>query len=288
MIKVNATRTWRVAALTTVAMTAFAANSLLCRLALRAGHIDPASFTSLRLVSGAAALWLLLRLKGGGQSRAGDWRSAAALVVYAAAFSFAYVSLGVGVGALLLFGAVQATMLAAGYRGGERAGPMQSLGLALSVAGLVFLVMPGLAAPAPLGAALMLVAGVAWGMYSLRGRGIGDASRATAGNFLRAAPLALVFNLPFLPRLHVETLGVIYALASGALASGLGYVVWYAALKGLTATRAAIVQLSVPVIAAFGGVLLLDETVTPRLLVSSCAILGGVTLAVLGKQRRVL
>jgi drug/metabolite transporter (DMT)-like permease len=197
--------------------------------------------------------------------------------------------LGVGVGALLLFGAVQATMLAAGYRGGERAGPLQSLGLALSVAGLVFLVMPGLSAPAPLGAALMLVAGVAWGVYSLRGRGnAADPARATTGNFLLAAPLALLFNLPFLPRLHLETAGVLYALASGALASGLGYVVWYAALKGLTATRAAIVQLCVPVLAAFGGVLLLDESVTPRLLIASCVILGGVALAVLGKQRRVL
>jgi drug/metabolite transporter (DMT)-like permease len=288
MMKVNATRAWGVAALTTAAMTAFAANSLLCRLALRTELIDPASFTSLRLISGAAALWLLLRFRGGGQSRAGDWRSAVALFIYAAAFSFAYVSLAVGVGALLLFGAVQATMLAAGYRGGERAGPMQSVGLALSVAGLVFLVLPGLSAPAPVGAALMLAAGIAWGVYSLRGRGNGaDPTRITAGNFLLAAPLALLFNLPFLPRLHAETAGVVYALASGALASGLGYVIWYAALKGLTATRAAIVQLSVPVLAAFGGVLLLDEAVTPRLLIASCAILGGVALAVLGKQRRV-
>lgn len=287
-MKLNATRAWGVAALTVVAMTAFAANSLLCRLALRSELIDPASFTSLRLLSGAAVLWLLLRLRGGGRGRAGDWRSAAALFVYAAGFSFAYVSLGVGVGALLLFGAVQATMLAAGYRGGERAGPLQSLGLALSVAGLVFLVMPGLSAPAPLGAALMLAAGIAWGVYSLRGRGNAtDPALATAGNFLRAAPLALAFNLPFLPRLHAETAGVIYALASGALASGLGYVIWYAALKGLTATRAAIVQLSVPALAAFGGVLLLDETVTSRLLIASGAILGGVALAVLGKQRRV-
>ena len=288
MMKVNATRAWGVAALTAVAMTAFAANSLLCRLALRTELIDPASFTSLRLISGAAVLWLLLRLRGGGQGRAGDWRSAAALFVYAAGFSFAYVSLGVGVGALLLFGAVQATMLAAGYRSGERPGPVQGVGLALSVAGLVFLVMPGLAAPAPLGAALMLAAGVAWGVYSLRGRGNAtEPTLATAGNFLLAAPLALLFNLPFLPRLHMEAAGVVYALASGVLASGLGYVVWYAALKGLTATRAAIVQLCVPVLAAFGGVLLLDESVTPRLLIASCAILGGVAFAVLGKQRRV-
>ena len=287
-IKINATRAWSVALLTAVAMTAFAANSLLCRLALRAGHADPASFTSLRLVSGALALWLLLRWKGGVRGHGGNWISATALFVYAAAFSFAYVNLGVGVGALLLFGAVQATMLVAGYRGGERPGFAQGAGLALSVCGLVYLMLPGLSAPPPWPAAIMLAAGVAWGLYSLRGRAAPDPARATAGNFLLAAPLAILFNLPFLPRFHADASGVIYALASGALASGLGYVIWYAALKGLTATRAAIVQLSVPVIAAFGGVLLLDEPVTARLVVASCVILGGVALAVVGKQVRAL
>lgn len=286
--QLTATRASRVFALTAVAMTAFAANSLLCRLALRGGHIDPASFTSLRLVSGALTLWLLLGLRGGGVSHSGNWPSAAALFVYAIGFSFAYVSLGVGVGALLLFGAVQATMILAGFRGGERPGFAQGAGLALSLAGLVYLMLPGLAAPPLLGAGLMLGAGVAWGVYSLRGRSSGDAARATAGNFLLAAPMMLLVNLPFLPQLHVESMGAVYALASGALASGLGYVVWYAALKGLTATRAAIVQLSVPVIAAFGGVLLLDEPLTQRLVLSSCAILGGVALAVLGKQVRAL
>ncbi|MGE5625031.1 MAG: DMT family transporter [Bacillota bacterium] len=269
-------------------MTAFAANSLLCRLALRGGHIDPASATSVRLVAGALVLWLLTGLRGGGAVRSGTWISAAALFVYAAAFSFAYVSLGVGVGALLLFGAVQATMLAAGYRSGERPGFAQGAGLVLSLAGLVYLVRPGLAAPPLWPAALMLAAGVAWGFYSLRGRAAADPVRATAGNFLLAAPLALLFNLPFLPRLHADAAGVGYALASGVLASGLGYVIWYAALKGLTATRAAIVQLSVPVIAAFGGVLLLDESVTTRLVIASCTILGGVALAVIGKQVRAL
>ncbi len=272
----------RLLLLTAAALAAFAANSLLCRLALKASHIDAASFTSLRLVSGAAVLWLLVRARGARVR--GDAYSALALFVYAIAFSFAYVSLGVGVGALLAFGAVQLCMLAAGLWQGERPGPAQLGGLALSLGGLVFLVWPGLAAPEPLGAALMVVAGLAWGVYSLRGRGAADPVSSTAGNFLWAAPLAVLCNLPFLPRLHLDTVGVLYAVASGAITSGLGYVVWYSALKGLTATRAAIVQLSVPVIAAFGGIWLLDEAFTSRLAIASCAILGGVALAVLGKQ----
>ena len=280
----------RVFMLTALAMLAFAANSMLCRMALKPGLLDPASCISLRLASGALMLWLLLRIRapGGGAAfrRGGDWTSALALFVYAAAFTFAYVSLPVGTGALLLFGAVQATMLIAGYRRGERQGPAQALGLAAALAGLVYLVLPGLAAPDPMGAALMAAAGIAWGIYSLRGRGAGDPLSATAGNFLLAVPLALLSSLLFLPRLHVTPLGALYALTSGAVTSGLGYVIWYAALKGLTATRAAIVQLSVPVIAAFGGVLVLYEAVTPRLLVSSCAVLGGVALAILGRQRR--
>jgi drug/metabolite transporter (DMT)-like permease len=271
--------------LTACAMTAFAANSILCRLALRGGHIDPASFTSLRLVSGALMLWLLVRSRGAGGQRAGDGFSASALFVYAAAFSFAYVSLPVGVGALLLFGAVQACMLTAGLWRGERPSPAQVLGILLSLGGLVFLVWPGLTAPAPLGAALMFLAGIAWGVYSLRGRGAGDPARATAGNFLLAAPLALLLNLPLYPQFHVELAGVLYALASGALASGLGYVVWYAALKALTATRAAVVQLSVPLLAAFGGLLFLGEAFTPRLVIASLAILGGIALAVTARQR---
>lgn len=279
----------RVYMLTALAMLAFAANSLLCRLALKPGLLDPATCISLRLASGALMLWMLLRARGPGggevRRRGGDWASAFALFAYAAAFSFAYVSLAVGTGALLLFGAVQATMLIAGYRRGERQGAAQVLGLAAALAGLVYLVLPGISAPDPVGAALMAAAGLAWGVYSLHGRSAGDPLSATAGNFLLAVPLALAFNLLFLPRLHVTPLGATYALTSGALTSGLGYVIWYAALKGLTATRAAIVQLSVPVIAAFAGVLVLYEAVTPRLLISSCAVLGGVALAILGRQR---
>lgn len=274
----------RLLLLTACAMLAFAGNSLLCRLALKGGHADPAAFTLIRIASGAAALWFMLRLRRVGRI-GGSWASALALFVYAIAFSFAYMDLGAGTGALLLFGAVQASMLVLGIMRGERPGPVQGIGLALAVAGLVYLVLPGLAAPSPEGAVLMAAAGVAWGLYSLRGRRAGDPVAATAGNFLRAVPLAILATLLTVSRLEMDALGWTLALASGVLTSGLGYVIWYAALKGLSATRAAIVQLSVPVIAALGGVLLLAEPLTARLAIASCVILGGVALAILGRQR---
>jgi drug/metabolite transporter (DMT)-like permease len=277
---------WRVSALTAVALAAFAANSLLCRLALRGGHADAAAFTLIRLASGAGVLWLVLHVSRRDRRVGGDWRSALALFVYAIAFSFAYLTLSAGTGALLAFGAVQATMLLAGFLKGERPGPAQGLGLALAVAGLVYMVLPGVEAPQPLGAALMLAAGTAWGLYSLRGRRAGDPTAATAGNFLRAVPLALVSALLFVSRLEVDPIGWALALTSGVLTSGLGYVVWYTALKDLTATRAAVVQLSVPVITALGGVLLLGEAFTLRLGLATCVILGGVTLAIAGRQAR--
>jgi drug/metabolite transporter (DMT)-like permease len=277
---------WRVSALTAVALMAFAGNSLLCRLALRGGHADPAAFTLIRLASGAAALWLVLHVSRRDTRVSGDWRSATALFVYAIAFSFAYMGLSAGTGALLLFGAVQASMLLVGLMKGERPGPVQGLGLVLAVAGLVYLVLPGVEAPQPLGAALMLAAGGAWGLYSLRGRRAGDPTMATAGNFLRATALAIVATLLSVSRLEVDPIGWALALTSGVVTSGLGYVIWYTALKSLTATRAAVVQLSVPVITALGGVLLLDETFTLRLGLATCVILGGVALAIIGRQAR--
>lgn len=273
--------------LTAVAMLAFAANSLLCRMALQQARIDPASFGAIRLASGALVLLLVMRLKAARSrapsQRGGDWPAALMLFLYVAGFSFAYLALPAGSGALILFGMVQLTMLAAGLVKGERFTPAGWFGLALAVAGLVLLLLPGVAAPSPAGVALMAVAGVAWGVYSLRGRGVPDPLAATAGNFMRATPLAIVLWLAWATRAHLDAGGVALALASGALMSGLGYVIWYAALPRLAALQAASVQLSVPLIAALGGVLLLGEAFTARLALASVAILGGIGL-VLGAR----
>lgn len=274
----------RLAAVTALAMIAFAGNSLLCRAALAHTGIDPASFTTLRLVSGAVTLWLIARLTRREQSGQGSWPSALALFGYAAGFSFAYVSLTTATGALLLFGAVQATMIGHGLWRGERLRGWQSAGLVLALGGLVGLLLPGLSAPPLAGALLMLGAGVAWGVYSLRGRGAGDPTRVTAGNFLRAAPITLGLSLIFHASALLDPAGAGYAVASGALASGIGYAIWYTALPALRATSAATVQLSVPVIAALGGVLLLGESVTLRLVLASLAILGGIALVIVERR----
>jgi len=271
----------RVAVLTLMAMLAFAANSLLCRVALKHTAIDPASFTLVRIASGAVALWLIVRVRDGKQAPAGSWPSALALFAYAAAFSFAYMSLSAAAGALLLFGAVQATMVGFGLYKGERLQPRQAVGLACALGGLAGLLLPGLSAPPWQGSALMLAAGVAWGVYSLRAKSSGDPLRATAGNFLRAAALAGGLSVSMLPWMSLDAAGIACAVASGAVASGVGYAVWYAALAGLKATSAAVVQLSVPVLAAIGGIVFLDESLTLRLVVASTAILGGIALVTL-------
>jgi drug/metabolite transporter (DMT)-like permease len=273
----------RAAGLTSVAMLAFAANSLLCRLALQQDRIDPASFGAVRLAAGALVLACVVRMGRRPQGEDGGWRSAALLFAYVALFSFAYVSLAAGTGALILFGAVQLSMLGVGLLRGERFAPAGWLGLALAMAGLGVLLLPGAAAPSPGGAVLMAGAGVAWGGYSLRGRGAADPLAATAAGFLRAAPLGILLALAFASRLHADARGVGLAVVSGALTSGLGYVVWYAALRRLTALRAAAVQLSVPLVAALGGVLLLGEAFTLRLGLAALAILGGIGL-VLGSR----
>ncbi|OJX79345.1 DMT family transporter [Magnetospirillum sp. 64-120] len=275
----------RVALLVVVAMLAFAANSVLCRLALAHTAIDPASFTLLRIASGAVSLGLIASLQR--KRPTGSWRGALALLGYAAAFSFAYVSLGAGTGALLLFGAVQATMVVAGLLRGEHPMPIQWLGLVLALVGLAVLVAPGVTAPPLVGALLMLGSGVAWGLYSIMGRTAGDPVAANAGNFLRAAPLAV---LPLLGVLalgggSVDGQGVAYALASGAVASGMGYALWYAVLPHLTAARAASVQLSVPVITALGAVLVLGEAISLRLVLASLAVLGGIALVIIGRRK---
>ena len=276
-----------VVALTILTLIAFAANSVICRLALGEETIDAVGFTAVRLVSGALTLLLLCvaRRRAFVMPGAGDWISAVMLFVYAATFSLAYLSLSTGTGALILFGAVQVTMIVVGLAAGERLHPLQWGGLVAALTGLVYLVSPGLSAPSPGGAVLMAVAGVAWGVYSLRGGG-SDPVATTAGNFVRAAPLALVAGAVMYSELRLTLPGVLLAVFSGAVTSGIGYVLWYAALRGLTTTSAAVLQLSVPVLAALGGVALMSETVTMRLVVASAVTLGGVGLAVLGRRRR--
>jgi drug/metabolite transporter (DMT)-like permease len=268
-----------------LAMLAFASNSLLCRLALKHTAIDPASFTAIRIVSGALVLWLLVRLQRQGRVSSGHWLSACALFAYAIAFSWAYISLSAATGALLLFGAVQATMIGYGQWRGERFSTRQLIGFVAALLGLCSLLLPGLTAPPLAGAALMLIAGVAWGIYSLRGKTSGAALETTAGNFIRAVPLAILASAIAFPWMSIDVHGVAYAIASGALASGIGYAVWYTALPSLTASTAATVQLSVPVITAFGGVILLSEALTARLLLASLAILGGIALVVLDRSQ---
>ncbi len=266
--------------LTAITMVAFAGNSILCRFALSDTEIDPASFTLIRLVSGALMLGLLAQLNRGNKSGRGNWISAAALFGYAALFSFAYSSLSAASGALLLFVAVQVTMIAYGIRSGERLRTLQSVGLVIALAGLVGLLMPGLTAPPLEGAVMMVAAGIAWGLYSLRGRTEGDPLRVSAGNFLLAVPLAVGLSLLMLNQVNLDSAGVWLAIVSGALASGLAYPIWYTVLPSLKATNAATIQLSVPLITALGGVLLLDEHISLRLLIAGVAILGGIAIVV--------
>jgi drug/metabolite transporter (DMT)-like permease len=276
----------RIFVLTSLAMLAFAGNSLLCRLALKQTQIDAASFTTIRILSGALTLCLIARLQRMGRAGAGNWPSALALLVYAAAFSFAYRWLSAATGSLLLFGAVQVTMIGQGLRRGERFNAPQLLGFVLALAGLLGLLMPGLEAPPLAGAALMLAAGVAWGVYSLRGKGAGDPTRVTAGNFLRAAPLAILVNLLAYRTTSLDGVGAGYAAASGAITSGIGYALWYSVLPRLKSTTAATVQLCVPVLTAFGGIALLGESITLRLLLASVATLGGIALVLRGGIRK--
>lgn len=268
--------------LAVLALLCFAANSILARLALRSGQIDAASFTALRLASGALALWLLVRTRQrmAAPQPTDRWKPALLLFLYAAPFSFAYLQLSAGTGALILFGAVQLTMISAGLRAGERPRAREWIGLAVALAGLLYLNLPGLSAPPVLGATLMAIGGVAWGLYSLRGRRAVAPLAQTADSFLLATPLGLCFAAIALPYAHLSGTGLLAAVASGALASGGGYAAWYAVLPGLSATRAGTIQLAVPVVAALAGVALLGEHLSSRLVLSAAGILGGVGLAI--------
>lgn len=276
--------TLRLPFLIVFAMLAFAGNSLLCRIALRDTAIDAATFTSIRLASGALLLAFLLRARGKRPTAAGSWPMAAMLFAYAVCFSFAYRDLTAATGALLLFGAVQLTMTGYGLVKGERLVGLRLVGVLVAIVGLVWLLLPGLSAPPYLAAALMLAAGLAWGIYSLLGRSAGDPTAATGGNFIRAVPFAAVLSLAAASQASPDQTGLMYAVASGAVTSGLGYVLWYAALPALSATSAATIQLCVPAIAALGGVVLLAEPITARLLLASAAILGGIALTIRKKS----
>jgi drug/metabolite transporter (DMT)-like permease len=275
------------AILTCCTLLAFAANSLLARMALGNDAADPVGFTTVRLTSGALTLWLIITARGERIQRrsGGSWLSGWWLFLYAITFSWAYVSLTTGTGALILFGAVQVTMIVSGLRSGERPRALQWIGLAIALLGLVLLVAPGISAPSPLGALLMATAGAAWGLYSVRGRGVANPAAATASNFVRSVPMVALTAAVVLPSIALSSEGVLLAVVSGSLASGLGYVLWYSALRGLSTTQASIVQLAVPVLAALAGVVVLSEELTTRLVISGIVILGGVGTAVVAGSR---
>ena len=274
----------RLIPLTLLVLLAFAGNSILCRLALRATSIDPATFTSVRLLSGALVLWVLVSTFRRNVRGQGNWGSALALLAYAAALSYAYIDLPTGLGALLLFAAVQVTMIGHALTHGERLQVVQWLGFGLAIAGLVGLLLPGLTTPPLIGSTLMLASGIAWGVYSLRGKGAGDPTRVTAGNFMRAVPIALLLSLLTLGQMQWDATGVLYAVISGGITSGLGYSLWYMVLPHLRSTTAASLQLSVPVIASLGGVLFVGEALTLRLVLAAIAILGGIALVIRGRR----
>ena len=273
-------------------MIAFASNSLLCRAALKETSIDAASFTFVRIFSGAVALWLVINVRRSSRANyprvGGNWISALALFVYAAAFSFAYIDIAAGTGALLLFGSVQATMILWGLHKGESVRAVQIVGLIVAMIGLVVLLFPGFSAPPLFGSILMLGAGMAWGIYSVRGKREKNPASVTAGNFVRAVPFAAAVSIIFVPRVHFDSAGVAYAIISGAITSGLGYILWYAALPSLKAVSAASVQLTVPVLAATGGILLLGEALTLRYILASVAILGGIALVISENDQHLL
>ncbi len=278
---------WTILLATCLAMLAFAANSVLCRLALGQQLIDAGSFTAVRLLSGSLVLLLLLEATSlpGSRHRKGNWLQALMLFTYALTFSYAYIQLETGTGALILFGAVQITLITSSIVLGERLRAREWIGLAMACAGLVWLLLPGLGAPSPLGFVLMAVAGISWGLYTLFGRNSRQPLAQTSFNFLRTLPLVVVLLLLTYDRSQVSVMGLVLAIASGGIASGVGYAIWYYALTGLSLTQAAVVQLTVPLLAAAGGLYLVQEPISLRFWVSSLLILGGVLLVLLSRKR---
>ncbi len=270
---------------TALALIAFAANSVLCRLALGEETIDAASFTVIRLLSGALVLLAILAFSNDKEASAsrGSWSASLMLFVYAVAFSFAYVSLDTGTGALILFGSVQITMILLSLVSGNRLHLSEWVGVIIAFIGFVYLILPEVTSPSVMGFLLMIAAGIAWGMYTLKGRGSDHPLKDTAYNFLRTIPLVIILLVITIQDAHYSAAGVLLAVLSGGIASGIGYTIWYIALGGLSTTQAAVVQLSVPAIAAFGGVLFVSEAITARLTLSASMILGGILLVVVGR-----
>lgn len=274
----------RLILLTAIAMIAFAANSVLCRIALRGNAIDPMAFTLVRLVSGAVMLWLILRFRTQRKKAKGSWQGAVSLFVYALGFSYAYVQLDTGTGALLLFGAVQLTIVGYGLAKRERLSSGGIAGLLLAFTGLIALLLPGTSAPPLASSIIMIIAGVAWGVYSILGKGASSPLSDTTGNFIFAIPLITFAALPYIDDFHMSLTGVTAAVASGAIASGIGYAIWYAVMPQLSSFRAASVQLSVPVLAAVAGLIFLGESLSLRLVLASCAVIAGISLVLSSKH----
>lgn len=266
-------------------MIAFAANSVLCRLALGNNTIDASSFTILRLLSGTLVLMTIIGLKYNKKrtTSKGSWVASSMLFLYAITFSFAYITLDTGTGALIMFGSVQITILLLSFITGTRLHLSEWTGVAIAFTGFVYLVLPGVTSPSLAGFILMTIAGFAWGIYTLKGQGSDAPLMDTSYNFLRTMPFVIILTIIALQNVSFTTEGIILAVLSGGIASGIGYMIWYVALGGLSSTQAAVVQLSVPVLAAMGGVIFMSEAVTLRLTISSLLILGGILLVVLGR-----
>jgi len=280
----------RIILITFLSLLAFAANSLITRFALEETSIDETSFILLRLVSGALFLWLYLRFKSNNKAyKAGTWLAALALFIYAVSFTYGYGLIAAGTGALLLFGSVQITMTIAAYRTGERLNAIQLIGFLLALCGLAILMLPGITAPSFIGAILMCISGVAWSIYTLEGRGAKNPEASTAGNFIKAAPMAIILwfsvYLSTNDTINLATNGIIYALISGIVTSAIGYIVWYSVLPELKATQAAIVQLSVPLLVTITGVILLNESISLRIILACIAILSGTILVLTFKHK---
>ena len=274
----------RTISFTVLALIAFAANSVLCRLALGDRTIDASSFTVIRLLSGAIVLFLIIKIKNKSEvSTKGSWSASLMLFLYAITFSFAYITLDTGTGALILFGSVQITMIFLSILSGNRLHVTEWLGVMVSFLGFVYLVLPGITTPSMFGFMLMTVAGIAWGIYTLKGKGSTNPVIDTAYNFLRTIPFVIILAVLAFNKMSYSSTGILLAVLSGAIASGIGYAIWYSALRGLSTVQAAVVQLLVPVIAAFGGVIFVSEAITLRLTVSAMLILGGILLVVLGR-----